>query len=106
MEHLQRRTLMFQYENNKYEYRLEKLYNIKESCRKKYNTLINKNKKIITKQADDLTCAICLDDIGDGIKTKCGHSFHFHCINIYIDRLIKRSETELNIRCPICRTHI
>lgn len=42
------------------------------------------------------TCSICLDTINNLFVTNCGHYFHKHCI-----------DTWLNTRdnCPLCRTN-
>lgn len=46
--------------------------------------------------ASDDTCAVCLDDMMDGVKTRklrCGHEFHTDCIRAWV--------TKAN-RCPVC----
>lgn len=46
--------------------------------------------------ASDDTCAVCLDDMADGDKTRklrCGHDFHADCIQAWV--------TKAN-RCPVC----
>lgn len=45
---------------------------------------------------EDDTCAVCLDDMGEGDKTRrlrCGHEFHADCIQAWV--------TKAN-RCPVC----
>lgn len=53
----------------------------------------------------DENCAICLDPIKRGIKTICGHYYHYGCINIYIFNIIQK-KLKINIICPICRQYI
>lgn len=42
------------------------------------------------------TCSICLDTIDDLFVTNCGHYFHKHCIDTWLN-------TSNN--CPLCRTN-
>ena len=56
----------------------------------------SKKSKEILKKDEDLTCAICIDNIGaprdKNLKLKCGHIFHKECLK----GLVKRE-------CPLCR---
>jgi len=45
---------------------------------------------------EDYECPICLENIvGDGIKTRCGHTFHRQC-----------AESVRNNTCPLCRQNM
>lgn len=63
----------------------------KARCSKKAPKL-----KDISKRDEDLTCAICIDDIGvscdKSFKLECGHTFHKECLK----GLVKKE-------CPMCR---
>lgn len=41
------------------------------------------------------TCSICLDTIDNLFVTNCGHYFHKHCIDRWLNT---------NDNCPLCRT--
>ena len=50
----------------------------------------------ISTNIPDYECPICLEKItGDGIKTKCGHTFHRQC-----------AERVANNKCPMCRQNM
>ena len=50
-------------------------------------------------------CSICLENIDIGITTNCKHHYHHGCINLYIFNIIQ-SNTDLDFKCPLCRTDI
>ena len=42
-------------------------------------------------------CSICLENDGLWIKTKCGHTFHQHCL---------KKATDIKKQCPMCRANV
>jgi len=70
----------------------------------KYNISLLKVKDRCISINDEI-CAICIDDINNGIITSCGHKYHIECINLYIDNIISKN-TKIDIICPICRNNI
>ncbi len=74
----------------------------------------NQPKEIIAIDCDEddnsigETCPICLQNmrIHDSFVTKCGHVFHFHCLNQLWDLDTEDDETvtaQFEGRCPVCR---
>lgn len=45
----------------------------------------------------DNTCIICLEDIKQAKRLKCGHIFHLNCLRRWL---------ETNVQCPTCRDKI
>lgn len=45
--------------------------------------------------SSDCECSICLENIAEGVLTKCGHIFHYVCL----DLLLKNNS---NRKCPYC----
>ena len=67
-------------------------------------TLINKLKRLPDVNAPedlapgvDSTCIICLEEIKQAKKLKCGHIFHLNCLRRWLEQ---------NIQCPTCRDKI
>lgn len=58
-----------------------------------------------TKILGSHTCSICLENIDIGITTNCKHHYHHGCINLYIFNIIQ-SNTDLDFKCPLCRSFI
>jgi hypothetical protein len=48
---------------------------------------------------DDITCAICLDDIKDPLKTQ-------GCRHIFCKMCLANSALRNNTKCPCCRSHL
>ena len=66
--------------------------------------LINKLKRLPDVDAEkdqlqgiDNTCIICLEEIKQAKKLKCGHIFHLNCLRRWL---------ETNVQCPTCRDKI
>ena len=53
----------------------------------------------LKKVADQLTCAICLEDYKDPKLLQCFHVFCKECL----ERLVLRDQQGLSLRCPSCR---
>jgi hypothetical protein len=45
----------------------------------------------------DKTCIICLEEITQAKKLKCGHIFHLNCLRRWLEQ---------NVQCPTCRDKI
>ena len=55
--------------------------------------------QVLKKLADQLTCAICLEDYKDPKLLQC---FHVYCKDC-LERLVLRDQQGLSLRCPSCR---
>ena len=69
-----------------------------------YNRTKNTCKEFKTIENDENICIICMENLYSGIETSCKHTFHLHCINSYVGRILESHKIE--IKCPICRSFI
>lgn len=54
-------------------------------------------------------CPICLEsvDFEHGVYTfMCGHKIHVDCTNKYVEYIVQTSNTNRDIKCPICRSSL
>ena len=61
---------------------------------------------IITNDAPDFDCPVCMTTVTDGAKkvqTECNHHF---CTDCFTRLPIKRTHAQICVNCPLCRTKI
>jgi len=90
-------------ENNRYENITKTKWNL-ESTLSKVNSIYNElNKENIQSNITSYSCSICLNSTENKttVKTKCGHTFCFECIDN--NRKYNKHTGEL---CGICRKNI
>eukprot|EP00929_Paragymnodinium_shiwhaense_P061099 TRINITY_DN3050_c0_g2_i1.p1 TRINITY_DN3050_c0_g2~~TRINITY_DN3050_c0_g2_i1.p1 ORF type:complete len:450 (+),score=54.32 TRINITY_DN3050_c0_g2_i1:133-1482(+) len=74
------------------------------SCGLQYTSLCAEESEKPDEENDE-TCCICMDSLCFGvnrlpIRTKCGHSFHTHCLTSYCETSEASNRTPT---CPVCR---
>ena len=53
-------------------------------------------------QNDTVDCSICLETCGKCVQLDCGHYFHMHCINTWMEEI----PLGIEATCPNCRAEI